>query len=129
MYEPSRYMARAYRYFQAMRPTRRALGLQAGEGEPARNPATKGLPPLRERYRGWATLVEMIWRRGIRPRYLWQFWKQLLGMYRQNPSRLGSYLVACAMGEDLFALREDILKMGQGGLLPEGRRPAIGPLA
>lgn len=129
MYEPSRYLARAYRYHRTMRPNRRALGLQTGEGKTARNHTTKGFPSLRPRRREWATLIEMIWRQGIRPSYRWQFWRQLLGIYRQNPSRLKRYLVCCGMGEDLFALREDILKMGQGGLLPEGRRPALGPLA
>ena len=129
MYEPSRYLARVYRYYRTMRPTRRALGLQTGEEKTARNRTTKELPSLRSRSREWATLIEMIWRQGIRPSYRWQFWRQLLGIYRHNPSRLKSYLIACAMGEDLFALREGILKMGQGGLLPEGRRPALGPLA
>jgi radical SAM superfamily enzyme YgiQ (UPF0313 family) len=127
MYEPSRYLARAYRYFRTMRPTRRALGLQTGEGTTARNRTTTEIPSLQARRREWATLIEMIWRRGIRPRYRWQFWRQLLGIYRQNPSRFKSYLVACAMGENLFALREDVLKMG--GLLPEVKRSALGPLA
>ena len=129
LYEPSRYLSRAYRYFLAMRPTRRALGLQTGEEKTARNLTTKGVPSLRPRCQEWATLIEMIWRRGIRPSYRWQFWRQLLGIYRQNPSRLRLYLICCAMGEDFFALRENILKMGQGSLLPEGRRPALDPLA
>jgi radical SAM superfamily enzyme YgiQ (UPF0313 family) len=129
LYEPSRYLARAYRYYLNMRPTRRALGLQTGEEKTARNRTGKELPSLRSRSRAWATLLEMIWRRGIRPPYRGQFWRQLVGMYRQNPSRLKPYLIHCAMGEDLFALREDMLKIGQGSLLPEGRRPALGPLA
>jgi hypothetical protein len=123
MYEPSRYLARAYRYFRTMRPTRRALGLQTGEGKTARNRTTKELPSLRSRTREWVTLREMIWRQGIRPSYRWQFWRQLLGMYRKNPSRLQSYLVACAMGEDLFTLREDILKMEQGVYCRKGGGP------
>ena len=49
----------------------------------------------------------MIWRQGIRPRHRWQFWRQLLGIYRRNPSRLpDSYLIACGIGEDLFAFKE-----------------------
>ena len=54
--------------------------------------------------------MRLIWRQGIRPSYRWQFWRQLLGIYRQNPSRLKPYLMCCSMGEDLFALRRDILK-------------------
>ncbi len=129
LYEPSRYLARAYRYHLNMRPTRRALGLKTGEEKIARNRTTKELPSLRSRSRAWATILKMIWRRGIRPPYRGQFWRQLIGMYRQNPSRLRSYLIHCVKGENLFAFREDILKIGQGGLLPEGRRPALGPLA
>lgn len=129
LYEPSRYLARAYRYYLTMRPTRWSLGLRTGEEKTARNPTIEGFLSRPSRRRELATLIKMIWRRGIRPRYRWQFWRQLLGICRQNPSRLDSYLIACAMGEDLFALREDILKMAQGGLLSEGRRPALGPIA
>ncbi|MGA9753897.1 MAG: radical SAM protein [Desulfobaccales bacterium] len=46
LYEPSRYLARAYRYFLTMRPTRRALARQAGENAPAppRPPRNRPLP-------------------------------------------------------------------------------------
>ncbi len=112
-----------------MRPTRRAQASGLGREKPPGTDTAKEFPSLRRRRRDWATLIEMIWRQGIRPRHRWQFWRQLLGMCRQNPSRLDSYLTACAMGEDLFAFREDILKMERGGLLPAGRRPALGPIA
>jgi Domain of unknown function (DUF4070) len=106
-----------------MRPTRRALGLETGEEKTVRNLTARGLPSLRGLRREWLALIEMIWRRGIRSHHRGQFWRQLLGMYLQNPSRLESYLATCGMGEDLFVLREDILKMAPGGLMPEGRRP------
>jgi radical SAM superfamily enzyme YgiQ (UPF0313 family) len=128
LFEPSRYLARVYRYYLNMRPTRRALGLRPGEKKTAPNPTIQEFPSLRRRNHDWVTLIEMIWRQGIRPHYRWQFWRQLLGICRQNPSRLDSYLIACAMGEDLFALREDILLMGRGGLLPAGRQRALGPI-
>jgi radical SAM superfamily enzyme YgiQ (UPF0313 family) len=118
MYEPSRYLARAYRYHRAMQPNRRAPGFQTGI---ARNHTIKWFLSLRPRRRELSTLIEMIWRHGIRPSYRWQFWRQLLGIYRQNPSRLKRYLICCSMGEDLFALREDILKIRQGGYCREVR--------
>lgn len=48
----------------------------------------------------------ILWRQGIRPSYRLQFWTQLIGMWKQNPSRLIDYLTACIMGEDLFFLRK-----------------------
>ena len=36
LYEPSRYLARAYRYYLAMRPTRRSLRIAAGPPRPGR---------------------------------------------------------------------------------------------
>ena len=46
LYEPSRYLARVYRYFLTMRPTRRALARQAGKNVPAppRPPRNRPLP-------------------------------------------------------------------------------------
>jgi radical SAM superfamily enzyme YgiQ (UPF0313 family) len=114
LYEPSRFLARVYRYFLAMRPTRRALARQAGKNVPAPSQTSMKLPSFRRSSEGLAPLMRLIWRQGIRGNCRWQFWKQLLGIYRQNPSRLKSYLVCCSMGEDLFALRRDILKKWHG---------------
>jgi radical SAM superfamily enzyme YgiQ (UPF0313 family) len=129
LYEPSRFLARLYRYYLTMRPTRLAQAYRTGTGKTVRNFSARGTPSVRGLRREWPAILETFWRRGIRPPYRGQFWRQLWGMYRRNPSRLDSYLTACAMGEDLFAFREDILKMGQGGVLPEGRRHALGPMA
>jgi radical SAM superfamily enzyme YgiQ (UPF0313 family) len=114
LYEPSRYLARVYRYFLNMRPTRRALARQAGKNLPG-SPQTPKRPASSQSYRqGFVPLLLLIWRQGIRPRYRGQFWRQLWGIYRQNPSRLEIYVICCAFGEDLFALRRDILKQWQG---------------
>jgi radical SAM superfamily enzyme YgiQ (UPF0313 family) len=114
LYEPSRYLARAYRYFLAMRPTRRALARQAGKNLPVSPQTPKQPPPPHHSGETLAALMCLIWRQGIRPSYRGQFWQQLWGIYRQNPSRLKSYLICCSMGEDLFALRRNILKEWQG---------------
>jgi len=117
LYEPSRYLARAYRYFLTMRPTRRALARQAGKNVPAptQTPKKPPSPPSPHHLvEALTQLMRLIWRQGIRPGYRWQFWRQVLGIYRQNPSRLKSYLICCSMGEDLFALRRDILKKWHG---------------
>jgi radical SAM superfamily enzyme YgiQ (UPF0313 family) len=114
LYEPSRYLARVYRYFLTMRPTRRALARQAGKDIPGPPQTPMKLPSSHRSSEASAPLIRLIWRQGIRPSYRWQFWRQLLGIYRQNPSRLKSYLMCCSMGEDLFALRGDILKKWDG---------------
>ncbi len=109
LYEPSRYLERVYRYYLAMRPTRQASGLSAGEQGPAR-PQSVPVTSSRGAWRQGVVVVRLIWRQGIRPRHRGQFWKQLLGIYRQNPSRIRTYLSACGIGENLFALRRDILE-------------------
>ena len=111
LYDPSAYLARAYRYFLNMRPTRRAL---ASQGQPKMAPKgslLQTLAPTRQTSEGndLLALAKLIWRQGIRPAYRWQFWRQILGIYRQNPSRMKAFLLACAMGENLFALRREIL--------------------
>ena len=110
LYEPSRYLARVYRYYLSMRPTRRALGLQPGKAEPVRPRPPRARPSNRTKSKELSNLMRLIWHQGIVPPYRWQFWRQLLGIYRQNPSRLISYLKACAMGENLFALRREVLQ-------------------
>jgi radical SAM superfamily enzyme YgiQ (UPF0313 family) len=104
--EPSGYLARAYRYYLKMRPTRRALGIDRGEEA---KPGKRSWP-WRHPGEDWLAFFRLLWRQGIRPRYRGQFWKQLLGMRRHNPSRLTSYLICCALGENLFTHRKDILK-------------------
>jgi len=104
LYEPSRFLERAYRYYLAMRPTRRAMAITKGEASPR-----QGIPnirkPWRKRLYEILGFFKILWWQGIRPSYRLQFWTQMIGMWKQNPSRFKSYLVACAMGEDLFMLR------------------------
>ncbi len=110
LYEPTGYLARTFRYFLNMRPTRRALASQ-GHPMPAPKAQSPPNPPSTRRVTGreWLALGKFLWRQGVWPAYRWQFWRQLLGIYRQNPSRLMSYILACGMGENLFALRKEIL--------------------
>lgn len=104
LYEPSRFLGRAYRFHLAMRPTRRAMA--AAQKEP---PPGKDLPDGRVSWR--RSLYEIlgffkiVWWQGILSSSRRQFWAQLLGMWRQNPSRIKSYLVTCAMGQDLIMMR------------------------
>jgi hypothetical protein len=105
LYEPSRYLARAYRYYLAMRPIRRAMAIAAG------NPLPKpGVPQQRMTWRrkliDIRAFFRILWRQGIRPPYRGQFLAQLIGILRKNPSRFMQYFSTCAMGEDLFHMRK-----------------------
>jgi len=108
LYEPRGFLRRAYRHILAMRPTRRALARQRGE-----NPQVAAIPtgPAKSlRVQGLAGLWSLTWRFGIQTDCRRQFWSQLLGIWRRNPSRLKKYLITCGFGENLFEIREDILR-------------------
>jgi len=113
IYEPSRYLDRTYRYYLKMRPTRRALARQQGETlkKAAMVPPLMNPPLDRTTARqDLEAVLRFIWRHGVRAPYRGQFWKQLWSLYRQNPSRLRTYLIACTMGENLFQLRRNLLE-------------------
>jgi radical SAM superfamily enzyme YgiQ (UPF0313 family) len=105
LYEPSKYLARAYHNILAMRPTRSATGKPPGRG-PGNHQRRLRRRPRRQ---DLTALLKLVWRQGIVADYRGQFWRQLVGVYRQNPSRLTKYLVKCGMGEDLFWIRESLL--------------------
>jgi hypothetical protein len=104
LYEPSRYLARSYRYYLAMRPIRRDKAMATG-GPPSReNVPDRGIN-WRRKWGELGAVFKILWRHGVLPPYRRQFWAQLIGMWRQNPTRLEQYFSTCAMGEDLFNLR------------------------
>lgn len=110
LYEPSRYMARVYRYYLQMRPTRAALAQQGGGKPVATSPFPKRPAPSGPLLKDLSLLLRFVWKIWIKPGYRRQFWRQLLGIYRQNPSRLKGYIVSCGMGLNLFAFRSIILE-------------------
>jgi radical SAM superfamily enzyme YgiQ (UPF0313 family) len=105
LYEPSAYLRRAYRYFLAMRPTRLALARQKGEIVPSLAPI-EPVDSSKKMIEEPSGTAKFFWRQGVYSRNRFQFWRQLLGMYRKNPSRVISYLLICSLGEDLFRFRE-----------------------
>jgi hypothetical protein len=104
LYEPSRYLARAYRYYLAMRPTRGPLRIAPGPPRPDDRAPEPGMT-WRNQLKELQAFGRILWSQGIRPPYRRQFWTQLIGMLRRNPSRFIDYIVTCAMGEDLIDLR------------------------
>jgi radical SAM superfamily enzyme YgiQ (UPF0313 family) len=119
LYEPTKYLARTYRHFLAMRPTRTAAGKPQ---TPGRGKQKNGLP-FHARREDLLAMLKLFWRQGIVAGYRRQFWRQLVGIYRQNPSRITKYLTQCAMGENLFPIRETLLaRAGRSG--PDKMPPA-----
>jgi radical SAM superfamily enzyme YgiQ (UPF0313 family) len=107
LYEPSRFLARAYRYYLSMRPTRKAL---AQKGQAMDQPLAEKAPrPLRDTLQDLRAFFILLWRLGVRSHCKIQFWKQLIGMLRKNPSRFRQYMVSLAYGPDLFKIREMVL--------------------
>jgi radical SAM superfamily enzyme YgiQ (UPF0313 family) len=111
MYEPSGFMRRAYRYYLTMRPTRRALAREQGR-KPV-NATPKRKLSLGRSLRDLNALITILWRRGVVAPYRMQFWKQLIGICRHNPSRIKAYFLSLGMGENLFPLREMVRKSSQ----------------
>ncbi|MBI5251606.1 MAG: B12-binding domain-containing radical SAM protein [Desulfomonile tiedjei] len=102
LYEPSGYLSRSYGYFLAMRPTRHFLA--TGETRPPSDNDRS----FAERMRELRSLLRLIWWQGIMSPYRLQFWRQLVGMFKNNPTRTKKYLVCLATGENMFRMRQVI---------------------
>ncbi len=106
LYEPSRFLARTYRYFLAMRPTRKALGQQTEHSAPSL--LVEARPSIRAKLRDLVVFLKLCWHHGILPHYRLQYWNQLIGMWRNNPSRLVKYLNVCSLGDNMVGLSETV---------------------
>ncbi len=106
LYEPSRFMDRTYRYYEGMRPTRKAQG----KAKHYANAAPKAKLSGRRQFFDLVTFARIVWRQGICSRYRRQFWKQFRAIRRNNPSRFMRYISTCAVGENMFAFRQEMLR-------------------
>jgi radical SAM superfamily enzyme YgiQ (UPF0313 family) len=104
LYEPSRYLARAYRYHLAMRPVRQEQADAAAGPLPKNRVTNKGFT-WRSILNELKAFFQIIRWQGLRTPYRRQFWTQMIGMWWQNPTRFVEYISTCAMGEDLFDMR------------------------
>jgi radical SAM superfamily enzyme YgiQ (UPF0313 family) len=104
LYEPSRYLARAYRCYLAMRPAQ-ARAATAGGPPPKEGIFDRGMS-WRRIFTELKAFMQIIWWQGVRTPYRRQFWTQMIGMWRQNRSRFVEYIATCAVGEDLFNMRK-----------------------
>lgn len=125
LFEPQRFLNRAYQYYLAMRPTRKAQGREESPDVPSAPHDAKRA--LRRGFWDLMGFFRLVWWQGIKPSYRLVFWKQLIGMWRRNPSRLVAYLKMCALGENLFWLRDGIVKRAHA-LLVEDTPPHAEPV-
>jgi len=109
LYEPSRYLDRSYRYYLAMRPAPSAVGMRQGSGTFG-NRVGFSKPPLRKRLFYLLGALRLMWWQGVKPPFRRQFWRQVVGIARNNPSRLERYLQTCALGESLIRMTPKITK-------------------
>ena len=109
LYEPSRFLSRLYLHSLDMRPTRRYL--KGGEEGPRQVSRQKAQLPLRGQFRDLLTLAKLFWRHGVLASYRRQFWRQLWDLKRKNPSRLKRYLINCFVGESIFWVRREVLRL------------------
>jgi radical SAM superfamily enzyme YgiQ (UPF0313 family) len=116
VYDPRRFLARAYRYFSEMRPTRAAIARRQGRKLPPL-PTPPANRPLRQDIRELNALLHFSWRLGVVLPSRRDYWRHILDLAKRNPSRLTCYLMACAHWEDLFLLQQQWRRSGQG---PEG---------
>jgi radical SAM superfamily enzyme YgiQ (UPF0313 family) len=106
--DPVSYLTRAYRYFLSMRPTRAAASRAKGADRPHNRPHRR-LPFGRVLVDTWR-LGRLSWRLGVIAPCRRLYWTQLVGMFRRNPSRLVRYLSTLALGLDMFAVRNTMLR-------------------
>lgn len=90
LYDPSCFLDRTYRHFRLL-----------GEANyPKKNKAPKPF--------SWVTvraILTIAWRQGVLRKTRWQFWINLLNMYRYNPGGITSYLSTCAQIEHFLEYR------------------------
>ncbi|RJR48112.1 MAG: DUF4070 domain-containing protein [Deltaproteobacteria bacterium] len=108
LYEPRNFLQRAYQHILRMRPTRAAMAESRG------TPLPKGPPPAKQHFMdkiySLLALLRICWRRGVLAPYRGQYWRQFLGVYRRNPSRLVKYMTILGIGEDMYEFRKILLQ-------------------
>jgi radical SAM superfamily enzyme YgiQ (UPF0313 family) len=99
LYEPVRYLDRAYRFFLM-------LGAPGGWGlrAPARRPGWLR-KFLRETLVLGRALALVCWRQGVKRRTRWKFWHHLAHLLARKPKVVRGFVVVCAQNEHFLAYR------------------------
>ncbi|MFH0782110.1 MAG: B12-binding domain-containing radical SAM protein [Pseudomonadota bacterium] len=124
LYTPSRFFDRTYRFCLAVRPTRRAMAMSKGEF-PTHNIFPKARKPPKKQLGEILIFLHHIWAYGVLSSCRVQFWKQLIGMQRHNPSRVNKYIIHCITGEELIQKQKTIRQKIYALLKEADRSPSI----
>ncbi|MBD2692597.1 B12-binding domain-containing radical SAM protein [Anabaena catenula] len=92
LYEPSRFLDRAYRHYRIL-----GEATYPKKGKGAKKPLN------------WKVLrafLTICWRQGLLRNTRWQFWRNLWNMYKHNPGGISSYLAVCAQIEHFLEYRQ-----------------------
>ncbi len=109
LYEPSRFFARIYRFCLAVRPTRQATARKKGKQNSKELPKTTS-PPFTHQLYDIKLFLLHVWTYGVLSPIRSQFWKQLFGMYKHNPSRLPKYVIHCIQGHEMLLKKDRMVK-------------------
>jgi len=107
LYYPPRFFERTYKFCLAIRPTRKATAVSTGDIPKEPFAGTTKLP-LKAQAGELFTFLHHLWKHGVLAPYRVQFWKQLNGMRKQNPSRLKKYIVHCIAGDSHMEISKTV---------------------
>jgi radical SAM superfamily enzyme YgiQ (UPF0313 family) len=88
LYEPARFLDRAYRHYLMMADPHPQVGLK--------KPSWLELKAL----------VKVCWQQGVIRDTRWQFWRNLLGILWYKPGRFAEYLSVCSRNEHFLTYRQ-----------------------
>ncbi len=98
LYYPPNFFKRSYDFCLAMRPTRKTMAIE--KGTPVQQSTVpRARPCFRQQTGDILRFLFHVWKHGIAAPHRVQFWKQLHGMKKQNPSRLKKYIIHCIRGD------------------------------
>jgi radical SAM superfamily enzyme YgiQ (UPF0313 family) len=92
LYEPSRFLDRAYRHYRIL-----GEATYPKKGKGAKKPLN---------WKVLRALLTICWRQGVLRNTRWQFWRNLWSMYKHNPGGISSYLSVCAQIEHFLEYRQ-----------------------
>ena len=92
LYEPSRFLDRAYRHYRIL-----GEATYPKKGKGAKKPSN---------WKVLRALLTICWRQGVLRNTRWQFWRNLWSMYKHNPGGISSYLSVCAQIEHFLEYRQ-----------------------
>lgn len=113
LYEPSKFFERTYKYCLEVRPTRQAA---AGKKKSSHSEDLPQTAPgsLADQLFSLRIFLNHIWIYGVKSPIRFQFWKQLIGMYKRNPSRLAKYISHCVYGHEMILFQSKVAEQLSG---------------